>query len=218
LDCSDFFKFESQFHPVAGMDEVGRGALFGVVVAASVILSPDCLTILHEAGVTDSKQLSPQRRAFLDTLIRDLAVDCQVGVATVAEIDRTDILEASLLAMERSLHALTAKPSHCLIDGNQSLRFRLISPLPQTTVVKGDTKCLSIAAASIVAKVWRDRLMEELAVQYPGYDLASNKGYGTPKHRAAILSLGYTDQHRQSFKLKGLGTSPVQQLTILDHP
>lgn len=194
---------------------MGRGALFGVVVAAAVILPPDHLTSLHEAGVTDSKKLSPQRRALLDSLIRDIAVDCQVGVATVAEIDRTDILEASLLAMERSLAALTVTPNHCLIDGNQPLRFRLISPLPQTTVVKGDARCLSIAAASIVAKVWRDRLMEELDSQYPGYDLASNKGYGTPKHRAAILRLGYTDQHRQSFKLKGLGTSPVQQLTML---
>jgi ribonuclease HII len=218
LDYADFCKFESQYHPVAGIDEVGRGALFGVVVAASVILPPDRLTILREAGVTDSKQLSPQRRALLNSLIRDVAVDCQVGVATVAEIDRTDILEASLLAMERSLAALTVKPNHCLIDGNQPLRFRLISPLPQTTVVKGDARCLSIAAASIVAKVWRDRLITELEDQYPGYDLASNKGYGTPKHRAAILSFGYTDQHRQSFKLKGLGTSPVQQLTILDHP
>lgn len=197
------------------MDEVGRGALFGVVVAAAVILLPDRLTSLHEAGVTDSKKLSPQRRALLDSLIRDIAVDCQVGVATVAEIDHTDILEASLLAMERSLAALTVTPNHCLIDGNQPLRFRLISPLAQTTVVKGDARCLSIAAASIVAKVWRDRLMEELDSQYPGYDLASNKGYGTPKHRAAILRLGYTDQHRQSFKLKGLGTSPVKQLTML---
>jgi ribonuclease HII len=218
LDCSDFCKFESQYHPVAGIDEVGRGALFGVVVAAAVILPPDRLTILREAGVTDSKQLSPQRRALLDSLIRDVAVDCQVGVATVAEIDRTDILEASLLAMERSLAALNVKPNHCLIDGNQPLRFRLISPLPQTTVVKGDARCLAIAAASIVAKVWRDHLIAELEEQYPGYDLANNKGYGTPKHKAAILSLGYTEQHRKSFKLKGLGASLVQQLTILDAP
>ena len=218
MNCTDFRAFESHYHPVAGVDEVGRGALFGAVVAASVILPPDRLATLHEAGVTDSKQLSPQRRALLDNLIRDVAVDCQVGVATVAEIDRTDILEASLLAMERSLAALTVKPNHCLIDGNQPLRFRLIPPLPQTTVVKGDAMCLSIAAASIVAKVWRDRLMAELEAQYPGYDLASNKGYGTPKHKAALSSLGYTDQHRRSFKLKGLGTSPIQQLTILGDP
>jgi ribonuclease HII len=218
LNGSNFREFELKHHPVAGVDEVGRGALFGVVVAASVILPPDCLAALHEAGVTDSKQLSPQRRALLDSLIRNVAVDCQVGVATVAEIDRTDILEASLLAMERSLDALTVKPNHCLIDGNQPLRFRLISPLPQMTVVKGDSKCLSIAAASIVAKVWRDRLMAELADRYPGYDLASNKGYGTSKHKAAILSLGYSDQHRKSFKIKGLGTLAGQQLTILDAP
>ncbi len=218
MNCPDFRAFESQHHPVAGVDEVGRGALFGVVVAASVILPPDRLTSLHEAGVTDSKQLSPQRRALLDSLIRNVAVDCQVGVATVDEIDCTNILEASLLAMERSLFALSVTPNHCLIDGNQPLRFRLISALPQTTVVKGDAKCLSIAAASIVAKVWRDRLITELEDQYPGYDLASNKGYGTPKHKAAILSLGYTDQHRQSFKIKELETSPVQQLTILGDP
>lgn len=218
MNYPDFREFESQYYPVAGVDEVGRGALFGVVVAAAVILPPARFTTLHEAGVTDSKQLSPQRRALLDTLIRDVAVDCQVGVATVDEIDRTDILEASLLAMERSLNCLKISPTHCLIDGNQPLRFRLISPLPQITVVKGDIKSLSIAAASILAKVWRDRLMEELENQYPGYDLASNKGYGTPKHKAAILNLGYTDQHRQSFKLKGVGASPVQQLTILGDP
>jgi ribonuclease HII len=218
LNCSDFREFECQHHPVAGVDEVGRGALFGAVVAAAVILPPDRLASLHEAGVTDSKQLSSQQRAWLDTLIRNVAVDCQVGVATVVEIDRTNILEASLLAMERSLSALKIKPNHCLIDGNQPLRFRLISPLPQTTVVKGDLLCLSIAAASIVAKVWRDRLIAEQDDQYPGYDLASNKGYGTPKHKAAISSLGYTDQHRQSFKLKGLGIPPVRQLTMLGDP
>jgi ribonuclease HII len=218
LNCSDFREFECRYHPVAGVDEVGRGALFGAVVAAAVILPPDRFTTLCEAGVTDSKLLSPQRRAWLDTLIRDVAVDCQVAVATVAEIDRTNILEASLLAMERSLSALKVKPNHCLIDGNQPLRFRLISPLPQTTAIKGDARCLSIAAASIVAKVWRDRLIAELDDQYPGYDLASNKGYGTPKHKAAIISLGYTAQHRRAFKLKGLGTSPIQQLTILGDP
>ncbi|WP_019498456.1 ribonuclease HII [Pseudanabaena sp. PCC 6802] len=199
LNCQEI---ESQLQPVAGVDEVGRGALFGAVVAAAVILPVDRFSVLHKAGVTDSKRLAPQRRATLDRLIREVAVDCQVGMATVEEIDRMNILEASLLAMERSIAKLKIKPNHCLIDGNQPLRFRLIEPLPQTTVVKGDATCLSIAAASIVAKVWRDRLMTELDLEYPGYDLAKNKGYGTVKHREAILRLGYSDRHRQSFRIQ----------------
>jgi ribonuclease HII len=214
--CTAVREIEYQQHPVAGVDEVGRGALFGPVVAAAAILPTDRLVSLHEAGITDSKRLSAQKRIILDALIREIAIDCQVGIATVSEIDRTNILEASLLAMERSLANLTVKPNHCLIDGNQSLRFRLIAPLSQTTVVKGDALCLSIAAASIVAKVWRDRLMAELASEYPGYDLASNKGYGTAKHRAAILRLGYSDQHRRSFQIAELKTSlSQQQLTLI---
>jgi ribonuclease HII len=212
LNCPICQEIELELQPVAGVDEVGRGALFGAVVAAAVILPTDRFSALYEAGVTDSKRLTPQRRTILDSLIREVAEDCQVGVATVEEIDRTNILEASLLAMERSLAKLKIKPNHCLIDGNQPLRFREIEPLPQTTVVRGDATCLSIAAASIVAKVWRDRLMAELDLEYPGYDLASNKGYGTEKHRAAILRLGYSDLHRQSFRIKEKQAPPNEEV------
>ena len=112
-----------------------------------------------------------------------------------------NILAASLLAMERAIAQLQPQPNHCLIDGNQLLRFKLIAPIPQTTVIKGDSLSVSIAAASIVAKVWRDRQMVELAEVYKGYDLATNKGYGTTKHREAIAKLGYSDLHRKSFKI-----------------
>lgn len=218
MNCLTYQKIESQLQPVAGVDEVGRGALFGVVVAAAVILPVDRFESLRKAGVTDSKRLTPKQRIILDGLIREVAEDCQVGIATVEEIDRTNILEASLLAMERSLANLKIKPKHCLVDGNQPLRFRLIEPIPQTTVVKGDSLCLSIAAASIVAKVWRDHLITELDLEYPGYDLASNKGYGTAKHRAGILRLGYSDLHRRSFQIQELKTSTCQQLSIVKEP
>jgi ribonuclease HII len=194
--------FELVHYPVAGVDEVGRGALFGEVVAAAVILPVVAFEYLEKAGVTDSKKLSPKRRVELDRLIRDRALDCQIGVASVTEIDLINILAASLLAMERAITKLTPQPIHCLVDGNQRLRFREIAPIAQTTVIKGDKLSLSIAAASIVAKVWRDRAIDDLAKAYPEYDLAQNKGYGTAKHRAAIQKFGYTELHRQSFKLK----------------
>jgi ribonuclease HII len=202
LNNSELRIFELCQHPVAGVDEVGRGALFGEVVAAAVILPVASFDDLEKAGVTDSKKLSPKRRTELDRLIRDMAVDCQIGTATVAEIDNINILAASLLAMERAIAKLMPQPNHCLIDGNQRLRFQEISPVAQTTVVQGDKFSLSIAAASIVAKVWRDRALDDLARDYPEYDLAQNKGYGTAKHRAAILKFGRTALHRQSFKLK----------------
>ena len=193
---------EIKHHPVAGVDEVGRGCLFGEVVAAAVILPIECLTDLKKLGVTDSKKLLPQRREKLDRVIREVAIACQIGTASVAEIDEMNILAASLLAMERAIAQLQPQPNHCLIDGNQLLRFKLIAPIPQTTVIKGDSLSISIAAASIVAKVWRDRQMVELAKIYTGYDIAANKGYGTSKHRDAIAKLGYSDLHRKTFKLK----------------
>jgi len=188
-------------YPVAGIDEVGRGCLFGDVVAAAVILPCDRLVKLEQLGVTDSKKLSPKRREQLDLIIREVAIAYAIGHASAMEIDEMNILAASLLAMERAIAQLQPQPNHCLIDGNQLLRFKLIAPIPQTTVVKGDSLSVSIAAASIVAKVWRDRQMLELAEIYRGYDLATNKGYGTPKHRAAIAKLGYSDLHRKSFKI-----------------
>jgi len=188
-------------YPVAGVDEVGRGCLFGDVVAAAVILPSDRLVQLEQLGVTDSKKLSPKRREQLDLIIREVAIAYAIGNASAMEIDEMNILAASLLAMERAIAQLQPQPNHCLIDGNQLLRFKLIAPIPQTTVVKGDSLSVSIAAASIVAKVWRDRQMVELAEIYKGYDLATNKGYGTAKHRAAIAKLGYSDLHRKSFKI-----------------
>ncbi|PZO36535.1 MAG: ribonuclease HII [Pseudanabaena frigida] len=193
---------EIENYPVAGVDEVGRGCLFGEVVAAAVILPIDKLTDLEQLGVTDSKKLSPNSRENLDQIIREVAIACAIGTASVSEIDAMNILAASLLAMERAIAQLQPQPKHCLIDGNQLLRFNLIAPIPQTTVIKGDSLSLSIAAASIVAKVWRDRRMVELADIYTGYDIATNKGYGTAKHREAIAKLGYSDLHRKTFKLK----------------
>jgi ribonuclease HII len=211
LDCGSSFRslwqLESDRHPVAGVDEVGRGALFGDVVAAAVILPtdrPDCFERLVNEGVKDSKQINPENRDRLDLLIREVAIDCQIGIASVAEIAELNILQASLLAMERAIAKLNPLPNYCLVDGNRKIAFKTIAPIEQTTVVGGDHKSLSIAAASIIAKVWRDRNVIKLAEQYPGYDLANNKGYATAKHRQAIKELGYSDQHRQGFKLKEL--------------
>ncbi|MDX1978493.1 MAG: ribonuclease HII [Pseudanabaenaceae cyanobacterium bins.68] len=181
---------------LAGVDEVGRGALFGIVVAAAVILPPGVEPNLSRAGVRDSKTLSAKQRQQLDQVIRRIAIDCQIGIATVAEINQLNILEASLLAMERAIAQLNPLPDLCLIDGNQPLRFRELQPLPQQTIIGGDQQQVAIAAASIIAKVWRDRQMQILDHQYPGYGLAQNKGYGTLGHRQAIQTLGYSDQHR----------------------
>ncbi len=180
----------------AGVDEVGRGALFGPVVAAAVILPERAIAPLTTAGVTDSKRLSAKKRQHLAQQIRQTAY-CAVGVASVYEIDRINILQASLLAMHRAVARLSPQPSFCLVDGNQPIP-RL--PMEQQTVIKGDLNELAIAAASIVAKVWRDELIVRLNGYYPGYDLASNKGYGSAKHLAGIEALGITRQHRTSFK------------------
>ncbi len=180
----------------AGVDEVGRGALFGPVVAAAVILPADVMAPLTTAGVTDSKRLSPAKRKQLSVQIRQMA-DCAVGVASVYEIDRLNILQASLLAMRRAIMQLSSSPELCLIDGNQQVPKL---PMAQQTIVKGDQHELVIAAASIVAKVWRDELIVRLEGRYPGYDLSSNKGYGSAKHRAGIASLGICRQHRKSFR------------------
>jgi ribonuclease HII len=181
---------------VAGVDEVGRGALFGPVVAAAVILPATAVDPLIEAGVRDSKQLSSEQRQILAIQIHSLAIDCQVGLASVVEIDRLNILQASLLAMKRAILRLKVTPELCLVDGNQSIPNL---PLPQQTVVQGDSRSLPIAAASIVAKVWRDELITRLAVRYPQYHLDSNKGYGTPSHRRALEEFGVSRYHRLSF-------------------
>ena len=186
----------SEYQWIAGVDEVGRGALFGPVVAAAVILPPQAKDLLREAGVRDSKQICQSQRERLYDTIKTHGQAYRVGWASVAEIDRLNILQASLLAMRRAISGLNLTPSLCLIDGNRPIpQFHL----PQRTVIKGDQSELEIAAASILAKVWRDRLIIRLDKRYPGYDLAANKGYGSAKHRKALTELGPTRQHRLSF-------------------
>lgn len=190
---------------VAGVDEVGRGALFGPVVAAAVVLDARATQELAALGVTDSKRLSASRRQALVPVIQAQAGAYAVGWASVREIDRLNILQASLLAMRRAIARLSPPPDLCLVDGNQPIPGLDIA---QQTVIKGDQSQVAIAAASIVAKVWRDTLIVRLDRRYPGYDLASNKGYGSPRHRAAIWQLGRSPQHRKSFRVG-------QQLTLL---
>lgn len=187
---------------VAGVDEVGRGALFGPVVAAAVILPVSALPQLALAGVKDSKQLSPLRRLKLTQEIQRLALDWRIGYATSQEIDQINILQASLLAMKRAILKLKVKPDLCLVDGKQPLPNL---PLPQQTMVKGDERSLEIAAASVVAKVWRDELVIRLAGKYPNYELATNKGYGTERHRLALQRYGPSPLHRLSFSPCGIG-------------
>ncbi|KOR34856.1 ribonuclease HII [Planktothricoides sp. SR001] len=199
--------------PVAGVDEVGRGCLFGPVVAAAVILPDSGWEMLQNAGVTDSKKLSANQRESLVQLIIKVAIDCKIGVASVAEIDRLNILQASLLAMRRSLLKLYPQPELCLVDGNQ--RIPGLS-LPQETIVQGDSQCLPIAAASILAKVWRDQLIIRLADRYPEYDLINNKGYGTKAHKKALALYGASPQHRLSFSPCQPNLSAPNQLSLFD--
>jgi ribonuclease HII len=189
---------------VAGVDEVGRGALFGPVVTAAVVLTESASQALGQLGVTDSKRLTPQQRQSLVPQIQARAVTWSFGIATVHDIERLNVLHATLLAMERAIRRLAQKPHLCLIDGNRAVPQL---KLPQRTVVQGDHKHIEIASASILAKVWRDSLIVRLDRRYPGYSLASNKGYGSAAHRLAIQTLGPTPQHRRSFK----GCSPEQQ-------
>ncbi|MEM6590235.1 MAG: ribonuclease HII [Cyanobacteria bacterium P01_C01_bin.73] len=184
-------------HLIAGVDEVGRGALFGPVVAAAALVSESDLERLAGLGVCDSKQLSAKRRQHLYPQVLAAVVDCQIGWSSPAEIDRLNILQASLLAMRRAVIRLKPQPGLCWVDGNQQIPQL---PIPQQTWIKGDQESMAIAAASIVAKVWRDRLIIRLAQRYPQYDLAANKGYGSARHRKAIQQCGPTRYHRHSFK------------------
>jgi len=184
--------FDRGLHLVAGVDEVGRGPLAGPVVAAAVRLDPLCIP----AGLDDSKRLSPKRRAALSEQLHACADVC-IAHATVAEVDEINILQASMLAMERAVSGLQRPPQHVLVDGNRlpdNLRARA------QAIVKGDTRSLSISAASIVAKTWRDKLMVDLAQQHPGYGWERNAGYGTSEHLKALQNLGVTPHHRCSFK------------------
>ena len=189
-------EFICQEDLIAGVDEVGRGALFGVVVTAAVILPKTAIIDCQNWGIKDSKRLSARRRELLVPQIQQAAIAYNIGVATVAEIDNLNILQATLLAMRRAIMGLAITPELCLIDGNKSVPDLAI---PQQTLIKGEDKSVSIAAASILAKVWRDRLTIELAEIYPMYHLANNKGYGTAQHLRAIEKYGITPEHRQSF-------------------
>ena len=177
--------------PVAGVDEAGRGPLAGPVVAAAVIL-PDGWRL---EGLTDSKLMGPKRRLACYEVIRAEAC-VGIGVASVEEIDALNILRASHLAMMRALSDLSDSPAHVLIDGNLLPRDLT---LPAEAIVGGDGRCLSIAAASIVAKTWRDRIMVDLAQQHPGYGWETNAGYPTKSHKSALATLGVTPHHRRSF-------------------
>jgi ribonuclease HII len=190
------YEFSCTEDLIAGVDEVGRGALFGVVVTAAVILPKSALIDCQNWGIKDSKKLSARRRELLVPQIQSIAIAYNIGIATIAEIDELNILQATLLAMRRGIAGLEVTPELCLIDGNKAIPNLEI---PQETLVKGEDRSISIAAASILAKVWRDRLMVELDAIYPLYQLAKNKGYGTAAHLIAIETYGITPEHRQSF-------------------
>lgn len=186
----------------AGCDEAGRGCLAGSVYAAAVILPPD----YHNERLNDSKKLTARQRYALRQDIERNAVAWAVGVVTPQEIDQINILNASILAMHRALDQLQVRPEAIIVDGN---RFKPYRDLPHTTIVKGDGKYLSIAAASILAKTYRDDEMIRLAQEYPDYDWQHNMGYPTRKHREAIRQHGITPYHRRTFNLLG-----SEELTI----
>ncbi len=178
--------------PIAGIDEAGRGPWAGPVVAAAVVLDPDRLP----AGVDDSKALDEDAREIVFGRIIGSCIAVGIGVADVGRIDRENILNATLWAMTQAVAKLSVPPRLALVDGNKAPRLACIT----RTIVKGDAKCLSIAAASIVAKVTRDRLMVSLSAECPGYGFERHKGYGTPEHKDALHRLGVTAHHRRSFR------------------
>ena len=177
---------------IAGVDEVGRGPLVGAVVAAAVILDPEN----RIEGLADSKKLSEKKRNLLDIEIRAKALSWSLGRAEAHEIDEINILQASLLAMKRAVEGLSIKPDHLKIDGNKEIHMEI----SMETIIKGDSKVASISAASIIAKVARDKEMLELDAEYPEYGFAGNKGYPTKAHKEALIKYGATPQHRVSFK------------------
>ena len=194
---------------VAGVDEAGRGPLAGPVVAAAVILNPTCTP----AGLRDSKTLTEKRRKELSAALWKSA-RIGVGMASVEEIDALNILRASLLAMERAVAALPVAPQACIVDG--AIKPRLACPT--YTVIKGDALSLSIAAASIIAKTTRDRMMLELARAHPEYGWDRNKGYGAPAHKAALEAFGPTLHHRRSFAPVRACLEAAGEAILLDRP
>lgn len=187
---------------VCGVDEVGRGPLAGSVIACAALIPLSGLPAALTNQITDSKQLSTKQR---DALYPDLMALCPhaIGEASVREIDRLNILQATFLAMQRAVAGLTQPPHHALIDGNRAPKL----PCSTTTIIKGDAKSLSIAVASIIAKVTRDRMMTALAAQHPEYGWETNAGYGTAAHLAALETYGITPHHRTSF-------APVAELSL----
>lgn len=189
---------------IAGLDEVGRGPLFGPVVAAAVILPKGC----HLRGLTDSKKLSEKKRIEFDLEIRANAVAWAIAAVDAETIDRINIRHASLEAMRRAVQQLPLSPDFLLIDGRDTIDW----PCPQQAVIRGDATSLSIAAASVLAKVYRDRLLVELGLEFPGYGLASHKGYPCPAHLDALQRLGPTPLHRKTYQ-------PVAQAALqFPHP
>lgn len=190
----------SHYKHIAGMDEAGRGALAGPVCVGAVIL-PDDESLLASTlvGARDSKQMTPRQRERLAITIKEIALNWSVGFASAVEIDSQGIVRATRLAAIRALHQFSLSPQYLLTD------FRLELPqldISQTSLVKGDALCLSIACASILAKTERDAQMQKLDIKYPGYGLGKHKGYGTQAHRSALKRLGYSSIHRKSFTVK----------------
>lgn len=185
------YKFDQEYEtPIIGVDEVGRGPLAGPVISAAIILNKEKIP----EGINDSKKLSKKKREVInEELISQHSF--AIGIASVEEIDKINILQASLLAMKRAVLNLNIKPQTILVDGNKlpDLEYNMYS------IIKGDSKSISIAAASIIAKVYRDKLMQDLSLQYPGYYWEKNSGYGTKQHLLALNSLGVTPIHRKSF-------------------
>lgn len=198
----DWLKLEKElgsqgFNLVAGVDEVGRGPLAGPVVAAAVIFPPDVAI----PGINDSKKLSAIERIALSAEIEPRARACSIGIVTPGEIDRFNILKASLMAMRRAVEKLSIQPDFLLIDGREKIGQLKI---PQRAVIKGDSLSQSIAAASIIAKVARDKMMATLHREFPHFDFVHNQGYGTKSHKEALSKFGPCPEHRRSF-------SPVQK-------
>lgn len=192
----DLYKYERELYDkgckyIGGVDEVGRGPLIGSVVAACVVLPSD----FELEGLTDSKELSEKKRDEFYKVIMDKAISIGIGIVDEKVIDEVNIYEATKIAMKKAIFDTDIKPSHVLIDA-----MPLDIDIPTTSIIKGDAKSISIAAASVIAKVTRDRMMYDLDKIYPMYGLASNKGYGTKKHIEAIKKYGITKYHRLSFK------------------
>jgi len=186
---------------IAGLDEVGRGPMFGPVVAAAVILPTGC----RLKGLTESKQLTEKQRNEFDAAIRVVAVAWAIAAVDVETIDRINIRRASLLAMQMAVKQLAVAPDYLLIDGRDTIEW----PCPQQAVVQGDAQSISIAAASVLAKVYRDRVLVELDAVYPGYGLARHKGYCVAEHLKALARLGPTPLHRKSY-------APVAQRMLFE--